>query len=138
MPRRVLKSPEEWRSLLTPEQYQVCRLKGTEAAFSGLYYDHHRAGLYCCVCCDEPLFSSACKFDSGSGWPSFYKPLNKECLQESIDRSYGMVRQEISCAVCGAHLGHVFADGPLPTGQRYCMNSVALRWRPAGEGQTEE
>ena len=131
MSKKLIKTDEEWRLLLTPQQHQVCRLKGTEAPFSGAYHEHHGAGLYHCVCCDAPLFSSECKFDSGTGWPSFFRPVNKECVIQYVDNSYGMARQEVCCAVCDAHLGHVFPDGPPPTGLRYCINSVALRWQAA-------
>jgi peptide-methionine (R)-S-oxide reductase len=119
-------SKEEWRARLTPEQFTVCREQGTERAFTGKYYDCKTPGTYKCACCGAPLFSSAQKFDSGSGWPSFWQPLEQDNVESTVDRSHGMVREEVHCKQCGAHLGHVFPDGPQPTGLRYCINSVSL------------
>lgn len=127
---RIDRSEAEWRAVLSPEEYRVCREKGTERAFTGEYWDEHRAGTYRCRACGEPLFSSASKYDSGSGWPSFWQPLVPERIGEHRDLSHGMVRTEITCRRCGSHLGHVFPDGPRPTGLRYCVNSLSLKLDP--------
>jgi peptide-methionine (R)-S-oxide reductase len=123
---KVQKSDSEWREQLTPEQYQVTRKHGTERAFTGPYWNSKEPGLYRCVCCDRPLFRSETKFDSGTGWPSFHSPVEAEAVSEHKDRSFFMTRTEVRCADCDAHLGHVFPDGPAPTGLRYCMNGNAL------------
>lgn len=128
--KKVVKSDEEWRRQLSPEQFYVTRQHGTERAFTGPYWNEKRPGLYSCVCCGEPLFDAAAKYDSGTGWPSFWAPVDPRAVSEHDDRSWFSRRTEIRCAKCDAHLGHVFPDGPKPTGQRYCMNGTALRFSP--------
>jgi peptide-methionine (R)-S-oxide reductase len=128
---RVIKTDEEWKKILTPEQFTVTRKKGTERAFTGPYWDNHTKGTYVCVCCDLPLFDSETKFESGTGWPSFWQPIAKDAVQEVTDRSFFTTRTEVLCRRCDAHLGHVFDDGPKPTGLRYCMNGTALKFIPA-------
>jgi peptide methionine sulfoxide reductase msrA/msrB len=130
---KIIKTDAEWRKQLTPEQYAITRGKGTERAFCGVFYDNHKTGVYHCVCCDLPLFASNAKFDSGTGWPSFFQPVAKENITELVDRSHGMVRTEIECARCDAHLGHVFDDGPRPSGLRYCLNSASMTFTEAGK-----
>ena len=127
MSDKIKKTDEEWRVRLSPEEYQVCRNHGTERAFSGRYHDTKTAGTYHCVACGEALFSSQTKYDSGSGWPSFWKPISEDGVEQTLDASHGMVRTEVHCARCESHLGHVFDDGPQPTGLRYCINSLSLK-----------
>ena len=122
-----MKDDEYWRDKLTPEEYHVCREKGTERAFTGEYWDTKEEGVYNCRCCGEPLFLSDTKYDSGCGWPSFFQPLDGEVIEEARDTTHGMIRTEVMCKKCGAHLGHVFEDGPQPTGLRYCINSVSVK-----------
>lgn len=135
MPDPTAKSDAEWREQLTPDEFAVCRQKATERPFTGAYWNTKTPGVYLCRCCGEKLFSSETKFDSGSGWPSFFAPIEDERIGEERDLSHGMVRTEVHCARCGAHLGHVFPDGPGPTGLRYCINSLSLKLEPSGTAE---
>jgi peptide-methionine (R)-S-oxide reductase len=133
MTEKIVKNDAEWQESLTPEQYRVMRKKGTERAFTGKYYAFKEDGIYRCGACGQELFNSETKFDSGTGWPSFYAPIAPERVEEANDYSLFMVRTEVTCSRCGAHLGHVFGDGPVPTGLRYCLNSISLDFKPREE-----
>jgi len=133
MNEKIEKTNDDWKKELNAEEYNVLREQGTERAFTGEFWDHHEKGIYTCAACATPLFESETKFESGTGWPSYFKPVDDSCVAETRDVTYGMVRREVHCAKCGGHLGHVFEDGPKPTGLRYCVNSVSLNFVPKSE-----
>jgi peptide-methionine (R)-S-oxide reductase len=133
MAEQIERTDEQWRSQLTPEQFHVLRQRGTERPFTGAYWDVKTDGVYRCAACGTPLFTSDTKYDSGTGWPSFYEPASDDAVRTEVDRSHGMIRTEVVCGTCGGHLGHVFEDGPQPTGQRFCINSAALDFKPESD-----